>query len=160
MDYIIAILMISLFFIGFVFINKIHSIANPVGFNEEEFYHSASKSNLTDVLIYGDSDFCMEISDALKQNKLYSEVLYDINKLDKSCSYKFLVAVSKSDLDNLTICAIGTKMMGINKVLATCNQQYNKKIYEENHIPYLSANFISASDIALTLLKLSEKKEV
>lgn len=157
MDYIIAVLMISIFFIGFVFIDKIYSIANPVEFNGEEFYQSASDNNLIDVLIYGDSDFCMEISDALKQKKLYSEVLYDINKLDKSCSYKFLIAVSKSDLDNLTICAIGTKMMGINKVLAICNQQYNKKIYEENHIQYLSANFISASDIALTLLKLCDK---
>lgn len=157
MDYIIAVLMIAIFLIGFVFIDKIYSIANPVEFNGDTYYLSAADNNLTDVLIYGDSDFCIDISDALKQNNLYSEILYDINKLDKSCSYKFLVAVSKSDLDNLTICAIGTKMMGINKVLAICNQQYNKKIYEENHIQYLSANCISASDIALTLLKLCDK---
>lgn len=157
MDYIIAVLMIAIFLIGFVFIDKIYSIANPVELNGDAFYQSAADNNLTDVLIYGDSDFCIDISETLEQNNFNTEILYDINKLDKSCLYKFLIAVSKSDLDNLTICAIGTKMMGINKVLAICNQQYNKKIYEENHIQYLSANCISASDIALTLQKLCDK---
>lgn len=156
MDYIIAVLMIAIFLIGFVFIDKIYSIANPVELNGDTFYQSAD-NNLTDVLIYGDSNFCIDISDTLKQNNFNSEILYDINKLDKSCSYKFLIAVSKSDLDNLTICTIGTKMMGINKVLAICNQQYNKKIYEENHIQYLSTNCISASDVALALQKLCDK---
>ncbi len=155
MDYIIAIFLIAIFFIGFVFIDKIYSIANPVELNINTFYPSDYNIISKDVLIYGDSDFCIDISNILEQNRLHSEILYDINNIDKSCSYRLLIAVSKSDLDNLTLCTIGTKMMGINKVLSLCNQQYNKKIYEENNIPYLCNGSISASDIALTIIKLS-----
>ncbi|MFA9423777.1 MAG: hypothetical protein ACERLG_09375 [Sedimentibacter sp.] len=155
MDYIIVILLIVIFFIGFVFIDKIYSIAKPVESTIPVFYPTYPNNISNDVLIYGDSDFCIDISNILEQNRLHSEILYDINNLDKSCSYNLLIAVSKSDLDNLTICAIGTKMMGIKKVLSLCNQQYNKKIYEENSIPYLCNSSISASDIALTLLKIS-----
>ena len=157
MDYIIVVLTIAVFLIGFVFIDKIYSIANPVEFNGDTFYQFSDCSSLTDALIYGDSDFCTDISDVLKQYNINSEILNDINILDKSRSYKYLIAVSKSDLDNLTICAIGTKMMDINNVLAICNQQYNKKIYEENHITYLTRDILSAIDIAHTLLNLRVK---
>lgn len=159
MDYIIAIFIIAIYLIGFVFIDKIYSIANPVEFKEDTFYQFSDYNSLTDALIYGDEDydFCTDISDVLKQYNINSEILNDINILNKSRSYKYLVAVSKSDLDNLTICAIGTKMMDINNVLAICNQQYNKKIYKENQIAYLTRDIISAIDIAHTLLNLHVK---
>ncbi|MDW5299260.1 MAG: hypothetical protein SA378_03870 [Sedimentibacter sp.] len=156
MDYIIAVLMIIIFLIGFVFIDKIYNIANPVEFNKNAFYQFSDYNSLTGALIYGDknSDFCTAISDVLKQYNINSEILNDINILDNSSSYKYLVAVSKSDLDNLTICAIGRKMMDINNILAICNQKYNKKIYEENHIAYLTGDILSANEIAHTLLNL------
>jgi len=47
--------------------------------------------------------------------------------------------------------------MDINNVLAICNQQYNKKIYKENQIAYLTRDIISAIDIAHTLLNLHVK---
>jgi len=159
MDYLIAVLLIAVFLLGFVFIDKIYSIANPVDYNDDTFYQFSDYNSLADALIYGDGDsnFCTDICDVLKQYNINSEIINDIDILNKSCSYKYLIAVSKSDLDNLTICAIGTKMMDINNVLAICNQQYNKNIYEENHITYLTRDVLSAIDIARTLLNLRVK---
>lgn len=157
MNYILVVSMIAVFLIGFIFIDDIYKIADPIEFAEDASYQPCYDNKLTQALIYGDSDFCIDISQNLQQHNICSEILYDINQLDKSCPYKFLIAASKSDLDNLTICAIGLKMMGINKILAVCNQQYNRKIYEENHILYLSADNLLASDIALKLLNIREK---
>ena len=152
MEFVIGISLIALYFIGFIFIDKIYKIANPCEEKDVASQKNENKS-IKETLLYGDRDCCEEISKSLDKYGISSEIFYDLNDINMSKSYRFLIAASKSDLDNLTVCSIGTKMMEINKVFAVCNQPYNKKIYEENNISIF--NRISASDIALTLLNIN-----
>ena len=152
MEFVLGILLIALYFAGFIFIDKIYKIANPS--EEKDVASQANESkSVKETLLYGDRDCCEEISKSLDKYGISSEIFYDLNDINMSKSYRFLIAASKSDLDNLTVCSIGIKMMDIKKVFAVCNQTYNKKIYEENNISIFSST--SASDIALTLLNIN-----
>ncbi len=161
MELIIVLILIALYFAGFKFIDNIYNLASPCEKNslsaKQDECSKLSSSNdikMSDVLIYGNDDYCIEISVALKKYDLSSETFNDLNKLNMSNSYKFLIAAGNSDLDNLTICSIGTKMMDIDKVFAVCNQTYNRKLYEENNIRTFKS-CCAADDIARAVANFS-----
>ncbi len=157
MNFIIIASIIAIFFINFYFIDEIFKIAETPAENTEDYYQTKSGNNSSTALISGDSDICYEISELLKQNNISSLILNDVDQLRYMYPYDYLIAANKSDLNNLTICSIGMKMVGINKAISICNQHYNKKIYEENNIPYLFGDNLTASDIVCKLLNIHKK---
>lgn len=156
MNVIIILSVIAVFFINFIFIDKIYKI---VEYPVDNIYDTNQKiyNNTREVLIYGEEAKSKEICDLLATHNITSETLIDIEKLDKSYPYKYLLAVYNEDLDNLVACSIAAKIMGITKIIALCNNQYNNKIYEENHIYYLSSD-ASTSEIVLALLSYHNKR--
>lgn len=158
MNFLIIISVISVFIVNLLFIDKIYSIVDPPAERSEEAINSVTE-NKKDVLLFGEETLCNEISDLLYKYKLSSEILLDMNNLDKSRTYNYLVSVNKSDLENLMICSIGIKMMDIKAVLSLCNRQCNKKIYDENQVPYLIGNSLTASDFVYNLLNINHKQE-
>ncbi|MDF2617157.1 MAG: hypothetical protein K0Q47_1813 [Sedimentibacter sp.] len=161
MELIIVLILIALYFAGFKFIDNIYNLASPCKKNpfsskqDESLKLSSSNDKIvSEVLIYGNEDYCFEISAALKKYNLSSEMFKDLNELNMSNSYKFLIAAGNSDLDNLTICSIGTKMMEIYKAFAVCNQTYSKKLYEENNI-FIFNSCCAADDIARAVATFS-----
>lgn len=158
MNFLIIISVIAVFMVNLLFIDKIYSIVDPPADNSEEANNDVPE-NKKDALLFGEETLCNEISDLLYKYKLSSEILLDMNDLDKSRTYNYLVSVNKSDLENLMICSIGMKMMDIKTVLSLCNKQYNKKIYEENQVPYLAGSSLTASDFVYNLLNINHKWE-
>jgi len=158
MNFLIIISVIAVFIVNLLFIDKIYSIVDPPAEHSEEAINSVTE-NKKDVLLFGEETLCNEISDLLYKYKLSSEILLDMNTLDKSRTYNYLVSVNKSDLENLMICSIGIKMMDIKAVLSLCNRQCNKKIYDENQVPYLIGNSLTASDFVYNLLNINHKQE-
>nr|WP_300089863.1 hypothetical protein [Sedimentibacter sp.] len=161
MELIIVLMLIALYFVGFKFIDSIYKLASPCEKKPvSEKHDESSKLSVSDekktfdALIYGNEDYCNEISDSLKTYNISSETLNDLNAVNMSNSYKFLIAAGNSDLDNLTICSIGTKMMEIDKVFAVCNQTYSRKLYEENNINIFKS-CCAADDIARTVATFS-----
>ncbi|WP_313344290.1 hypothetical protein [Sedimentibacter sp.] len=153
MNFVIIASIIAIFFINFYFIDEIFKIAEPPAENTDNICHK-SFNNAKTALISGDIDICYELSELLKQHNVSSIISNDREQLCHPYPYDYLVVVYSSDLDNLTICSIGMKMFGINNVISICNKQYNKRIYEENNIPYLFGNNLTASDIVYKLLNI------
>lgn len=149
-----GIILFALLFMGYSHYHKLHKAAELKG-SDMAALNSAEEIVEYDALIYGDMKFATEISGALNDLGISSDSVHDINNIDMSRSYRYMIAAGCSDLDNLTVCAMGIKMMDIKKVLAVCNQPHNRKIYEENLIPVIFSGDISPSEIALTLLKYS-----
>lgn len=143
MELIIILMLIALYFAGFKFIDNIYKLASPCekipqsAKNESDTITTNHKAS--DVLIYGNANYCLELSNALKVYGIISESFKDLSELNMSNSYKFLIAAGNADLDNLTVCSICTKMMEIDKVFAVCNQTYSRKLYEENNIQILNS---------------------
>lgn len=159
MNIIIIVAVIAVFFVNLIFIDKIYRIVGPP---TENIYDSNQNININskDALIYGEEGLSNEVSNLLTKNNITSEILIDIEKLEKSYQYQYqyLLALSNKDLENLMACTIATKIMGITNIIAICNMQYNKKIYEENNILYLNSDS-SASEIVFALLSYQNKRE-
>ena len=156
MDILIILSVIAISIVNYIFIDKIYSIAELQYDEPEKFNIPGNEKN---ALLFGEASLCREIADILQKYGIPSEILSDINKLDKSCAYSYLAAVNTSDLENLTICSIGIKMMEVKRVIALCNKYYNKKIYEDNQIPYLCGSDINAAYLVHELLKFHNSGE-
>ncbi len=156
MDILIILSVIAISIVNYIFIDKIFSIAELQYDEPEKFNIPGNEKN---ALLFGEASICLEIANILQKYGIPSEILSDINKLDKSCSYSYLAAVNTSDLENLTICSIGIKMMEVKRIIALCNKYYNKKIYEDNQIPYLFGSDINAAYLVHELLKFHNSGE-
>lgn len=158
MNIIVIISVVAIFIINYKFIDIIYDIAEPTAKNSNKTNICANE-NKKIALLFGDSNLCREISDLLNQYNVSTHMLYDISELDQSFQYDYLVAVNEFDLENLTICSLGLKMMEIKFVLALCNKKYNQKIYKDNKIPYLTGINLTASDYVYKLLDIHNNKE-
>lgn len=157
MDAIIILTVIAVFFINFIFIDNIYKIVDspvePVRLPNKSF-----DGPLKEALILGDDEVCRKISDLLNKYNIASDIINDIDDIDKAYPYKYVLAVFNDDLENLTVCTIAVNVMGINNTLAICNKKYNQKIYDENHIITLSS-YASAFEIVSLLINNQNRRE-
>lgn len=157
MEAIIIISVIVVFFINLYFIDSIYKIVDgPVAVSTNTSNENFIGS-LKDALIMGDNETCQKISNLLYKHNITTDILNDIDDIDKSYPYKYVLAVFDDDLENLTICTIAINIMGINNALAICNKIYNQKIYDENHIITFNNN-ASAFEIVSLLLNFSKRE--
>jgi len=143
--------MICIFFLGFVFINKLSVIVNPRKFNNS--FHDQRYQFSEKALIFGNINIIDEIAADLKKRNILSKIIQDTSQLEYTESFDYLIALSEHDLDNLMVCSICKKFMGINQDIAICNLNYNKKVYEDNKILYLLKENLTADLVVLSLLK-------
>jgi hypothetical protein len=144
--------MIGIFFTGFYFIDKIYKIADPCKKQEIITTNNPKTFDAENALIFGNASFAEDIAAKMASRNISCTIINDITRLDRSLSYKYLVAAGEDDLDNLMLCSIVTKTTDIKKIIAICKCSYNKRIYEDNHVPYLSGQSISAAQIVSSLL--------
>lgn len=157
MDYIIIISMIIVFIFGFVFIDKISVLIDPVDFNLDDINEVHSNKESEMVLIYGDLAISRDIIKLLEKYSISFMIIKNADELNNLDSFKYLIAVDELDLENLVVCSLCRKMMGITEIISICNFSYNKKIFEDNHIPYLCGDNISAFQLVSTLFPSSQK---
>lgn len=155
MEVIMILTVIAVFFINFIFIDNIYRIVDP---EPIQVSNKSFDDSFKQALILGNDTIGTKISDLLIKQNISSDILLDIDDIDKSYPYKYLLAVFNDDLENLTACTIAINIMGINNVIAICNKQYNQKIYDDNHIITINC-YASALDIVSLLLNHQNKRE-
>lgn len=157
MEAIMIITVIAIFFINFIFIDNIYKIVDKTA-EPALAPNEKSDGSLREALVLGDDDTCQKIEDLLKTHNISSDIIKCIDDINKSHPYKYVLAVFNDDLENLTVCSIAVKIMGINNVVAICNKEYNQKIYDENNILTIN-RYASAFDIVSILLNNQNKRE-
>lgn len=157
MDYIIIVAMTVVFLLGFFAIDKFSALVDPMEFalEDENIVQINKKQEM--VLLFGNLSISKDIIKLLEKHNISYTVIKNTNELNEFISYKYLIAVDELDLENLLICSLGKKMMGITEIIAICNYANNKKIYEDNHIPYFCGENITAFQIFSTLFLSSQK---
>lgn len=156
MNYIIIFAMIGVFFLGFIFIDKICSIINP----NDSIFEIPGQNDMQNIsrkaLIFGKTEISKDLANLLRSCNIPYNVIIDAVELNKSDSYYYLFAVDNADLENLMICSIGKKMMGIKKIISLCNCSYNKKIFEDNQITFLCGDNIAAAQFIAAMISSTE----
>ncbi|MGD9568271.1 MAG: hypothetical protein AB7V48_08085 [Sedimentibacter sp.] len=156
MNAIIIIAVIAVFYVNYIFIDNIYKIVD----SPMEPIHVSKKisaGSLKEALILGDDATCRKISDLLKKHNISTDILNDIDDIDKSYPYKYILALFNDDLENLTACSIAANIMEVDNIIAICNKQYNQKIFDENHITSLRSN-TSATEIVSLLLNFQHRR--
>lgn len=151
MKWILIFLIFNFIAIGFFVMDKLDKfIVSPYSFPDtQEEQDDISSSDI--VLVFGKHMISDDIVKLLEARSISFKKIADFNEFDKSNSFKYLFAVDSSDLENLMICSISQKMMGITKRIAICNSLDNAKVYKDKRIPYLYGESISAVDIVNSL---------
>lgn len=151
MKFILVVSMIIIFYLGFIFIDKICMLFDPINFYDSKTNSTLSPNKSIQCLIFGNNNISLDIAKFLDKFNFHYTLINNINELNNLDSYNYVFAVDKLDLENLIICSLSKKMNTI-KFIAICNCSYNKKIFEDNHIQYLFGDNIEASQIVKTLL--------
>lgn len=155
MEYILIIAMLAIFAIGYIIMDHLDKFISSPNYLPDIKGVDGTVNKSENALVLGESELLFEIVKLLKQHSITCTIIKDTNELNKSDSYKYLLAVDKNDLENLMMCLIGEKMMGIKCRIAICNCIDNLKIYADNHIPFLYGDNISAINLITTLLSSS-----
>lgn len=156
MKFIIVVSIVIIFYLGFIFIDKICVLFDPIDFTNEKTNEGLGSNKSIKVLLFGSNRVSSDISSILDKLNIPYTLIKNTNELKSFDSYKYIFAVDKLDLENLMICSLGKKMMGATEFIAICNCSYNKKIFEDNNIPYLFGDNIQAAQIVKTLLSSSQ----
>ncbi len=150
MDFILIISFIIIVALGYKLIDVVFDKVFP----DLEIVNESNFTIGDNALLFTNKYFDKEVlEDLFKEKNLNCVFLQEINSLDTTMKYKYLIAAGDSDFDNMTLCAICSKILGVEKYVAICNYSYNKKIYEDNHIPYLFGSDINIISMALFLFK-------
>lgn len=98
-------------------------------------------------LILGETKLADCLKALLESRKIDYLQIKDENHLDKSKTYDLVFAVSNDDLSNMLACIIVNQVMEHCRTIAVCNQLQDRKLFEQNNIPYLLAQESNADTL-------------
>ncbi len=148
MDLFLVLLMILVFVLGYFLMSKLDRLmASPEFLVDIKGTYSHKKSY---VLVFGYSILAKDLIELLMLQKLDFIVIDAEDQLDKSMSYTHLYAISESDYSNLIMSLVAKKSLGVEQIIAICNNLENKPIYDQNKIQCIPKNENAAEQLFLT----------
>lgn len=144
-----AVLIIYILIYGMYVMNKVDLFVSEESVDDTDDAH---------ILIYG----CNKISVKVQMYLDSINVKYDLvgNDIVKGIDdkYRILLMLSNDDLDNLMIYSLGKKYGRIRMAISVCNNNQNKKIYDEYGIINIDFKY-GCSDKFLSLIKEKIKND-
>lgn len=148
MDLFIVIFMMFVFAFAYFLLSKLDRLIDkPEFLVDKKGTYSHQKSY---ILVFGHSFFTKELLERLLYQKLDFIVIDTEDQLDKSMSYTHLYAISESDYSNLIMSLVVKKSLGVEQIIAICNNFENKPIYDQNNIQCIQKNENAAEQLFLT----------
>ncbi|MEG0775487.1 hypothetical protein [Clostridium sp.] len=126
---VIATLLIPVIYIGYL-VSNVDKFFAKGGFKSEE-------DNITSTaIVLGETDLAKEIIVLLKKNNIPVLNLVEPFILDKELNFRYLIALSEKDVDNLVLCKIGKKLYTLDKIISLCNDRKNERMFTNEKITY------------------------
>lgn len=98
-------------------------------------------------LVLGDSPLAESLLQLLKKHQIDCLQIKDESSLDKTKQYHQLFAVSNDDLSNMLVSIILNQLSESCMTIAVCNSSPDRRIFEQNNIPYVTANEADANTL-------------
>ncbi len=133
MDWILILVFLAFLAAGFRFMKKLDLFLDRQG------THAAEKADSERAaLLFGGTDSAAEMEHILSREKIPCRHISKESEIDRGLIYDYLFALSDDDLDNIMICRIGERILGMPKsrMVSLCNSVEHRKIFEEKGIPY------------------------
>ena len=90
-----------------------------------------------DIVIFGRDRLAFELCQMLREMKLEPVLVHELMfRREWKCA-QYIIALSDSDVDNLSMCNIGKKFYTLKMALCICNEPGNKKLFQRAGIQVL-----------------------
>lgn len=121
------------FFVGFYFMKKIDL------WDEKKILLPASskvqpESAPCRIILFGERAETESLGKYFEQKKLITISTEDIAFQREWKDVQYIIALSESDLDNLSFCNIGKRLYQLKRTFSVCNEPENKKLFAKNNI--------------------------
>ncbi len=133
MDWMLIPLFLAFIAAGFWFMKKLDRFLN------RQKAHAPEKADPEEAaLLFGGTDSAKEMEKILSRKGIPCLRISQESEIDRGLVYCCLFALSDNDLDNMMICRIGERILGVpgDKMVSLCNSAEHRKIFEEEGIPY------------------------
>lgn len=137
-----ALIMGYLFFIGLFAVRKLDDFNKKGGVREEP-----KASEREQILIYGNKTVERNVKKLLKETGWEVIGIQAVTFGQSWKNVKYILAVSESDEENVTVCIIGKKLYELSKTFGICNDLENRKFFEKAGIQILDQQEQAADEI-------------
>ncbi|WP_291636236.1 hypothetical protein [Clostridium sp.] len=104
-------------------------------------------------IVLGTTDIAKQIIDILHNNTIPILILAEPFLLEKEQSFRYLFALSESDMDNMVLCKIGKKVYNVEKIISLCNDRKNEGMFMSEKIRYMPRENITAQMIYQSVMQ-------
>lgn len=130
------IIIISLFFIV-IGDNMMQHLDKHLNKNENAFVADFNKPCY---LLAGSHPLAFRVKDYLEAKELIYFQIQNTYDIPDNISFTSVIALSDNDIDNLILCSAAIKFYGIDTIITLCNQNKNKRLFEDYQIAQILIN--------------------
>jgi hypothetical protein len=112
----------------------------------------------TAAIVFGETDLANQTEELFKRDKVRVLCLSEPFLLKQEPGFRYLLALSDNDADNLVLSKIGREVYGIENMIAICNERKNEGMFISEKIRYLSNREVTAGMLYQIVVQKTEAK--
>jgi len=145
----VIVFLIPLFYIGYL-MSKLDKFLEKGGFKtkDDEICPVA--------IVLGTTDIAKQIIAILQNNTIPILILAEPLLLKQEQSFRYVFALSESDMDNMVLCKIVKKVYSVEKIISLCNDRKNEGMFMSEKIRYLLSENVTAQMIYQSVMQETE----
>jgi len=116
--------------------------------------HAINAIKDKNVIVFGNSILSNETIKILIENNINAIKLIEYMPAENKPDAEYLLTLSESDIDNLTMSAIYKKVYNIRNIISICNDRKNTNMFVQEKIPYIFKEFATPELIFREYCKL------
>lgn len=141
--------LIPLVYIGYL-MSKLDKFLEKGGFKTED-------DEICPVaIVLGTTDIAKQIIAILQNNTIPILILAEPFLLKQEQSFRYVFALSESDMDNMVLCKIVKKVYSVEKIISLCNDRKNEGMFMSEKIRYLLSENVTAQMIYQSVMQETE----
>jgi hypothetical protein len=107
-------------------------------------------------IVLGTTDIAKQIIAILQNNTIPILILAEPFLLKQEQSFRYVFALSESDMDNMVLCKIVKKVYSVEKIISLCNDRKNEGMFMSEKIRYLLSENVTAQMIYQSVMQETE----
>lgn len=107
-------------------------------------------------IVLGTTDIAKQIIAILQNNTIPILILAEPFLLKQEQSFRYVFALSESDMDNMVLCKIVKKVYSVEKIISLCNDRKNEDMFLSEKIRYLLSKNVTAQMIYQSVMQETE----
>jgi len=107
-------------------------------------------------IVLGEADLAKQVTQLLQKAGVPVLTLTEPFLVQREQCFRYLLALSENDADNIVLCKIGKKVYNIEKIISLCNDRRNENMFMREKIRYLPGANVTAQLLYESVMNSAE----